>query len=348
MIIDEFQRLFEADVNCVMDLLEILTKQGRSSGVHLIFATQTFKGIGGNNFAGTSFNQIKGQFGGRLALRCSVDDSKDILGQNNEAAAELNIGFAILNTTLTVRGNQKFAVPEAKADAVKQTIHALTKIASPAQVKIFDGKTLPPFPADNEFQSDSAKFLIGRRLNYDADNFFVELADKPEQNLLFCGKIQIFFDCALKFAAVTNHFRERVYVGKNPPENFIVHKTPQEFFDAVKDLPDARRLIILDACEFPKPSFSPKPQEVEFFKFWRELSEHGSHMLAFYETFNRLKGSNLDVNLFAHRVACNLPQSHINQLGNIQFGTKDSVGDEFKAAYLHMEQLTWFQPFAEN
>ena len=97
-----------------MGLLEILIKQGRSSGVHLIFATQTFKGIGGNNFAGTSFNQIKGQFGGRLALRCSVDDFKDILGQNNETAAELNIGFAILYINQSIRGNRKFAVPEAK------------------------------------------------------------------------------------------------------------------------------------------------------------------------------------------------------------------------------------------
>lgn len=348
LIIDEFQRLFEADANRVMELLEILTKQGRSSGVHLIFATQTFKGIGGNNFAGTSFNQIKGQFGGRLALRCSVDDSKEILGQNNEAAAELNIGFAILNTNQSVRGNHKFAVPEAKAATVKLTIQAIAKILPPAQVKIFDGKTLPPFPDDNEFRSDGAKFFIGRHLNYDADNFFVELPDKPEQNLLFCGKVEIFFDCALKFAAVTNHFSERVYIGKNSPENFTAYQTPQEFFDAVKDLPDARRLIILDACEFPKLSFSPKPQEVEFFKFWRELSEHGSHILAFYETFNRLKGSNLDINLFAHRVAYNLSQTQTNQLGNIQFGVKDSVGDEFKAAYLHMEQLTWFQPFAEN
>lgn len=350
LIIDEFQRLFEADANRVMYLLEILTKQGRSSGLHLIFATQTFKGIGGNNFAGTSFSQIKGQFGGRLALRCSADDSKDILGQNNEAAAELEIGFAILNTGGTVRGNRKFAVPEAKAEDVKRTIQALAKNTPPAQIKIFDGKTLPPFPADEEFRSDTAKFLLGQHLNYDADNFFVELSDKPEQNLLFCGKIQTFFDCALKFAAVTNHFSERVYIGKNPPKNFIPYQTPQEFFDAVKDLPfDQRRLVILEACEFPKPSFSPKPPEMEFFKFWRELSEHGSHILAFYETFNLLKSSNLDVSLFTHRVAYNLPQSHISQLGgNIQFGAKDSVGDEFKAAYLHMEQLTWFQPFAEN
>ena len=350
LIIDEFQRLFEADANRVMELLEILTKQGRSSGVHLIFATQTFKGIGGNNFAGTSFSQIKGQFGGRLALRCSADDSKDILGQNNEAAAELEIGFAILNTGGTVRSNQKFAVPEAKADAVKRTIQTFAQKASSTQIKIFDGKTLPSFPTDNEFRNEGTKFLIGRHLNYEADNFFVVLSDKPEQNILFCGKIQTFFDCALKFAAVTNHFSERVYVGKNPPENFIAYKTPQEFFDAVKDSSfDQRRLIILEACEFPKPSFSPKPQEIEFFKFWRELSEHGSHILAFYETFNRLNINNLDINLFSYRVAYNLPQSHLSKLGgNIPFGARDSGSDEFKAAYLHMEQLTWFQPFAEN
>ena len=129
-----------------------------------------------------------------------------------------------------------------KADAVKATIQALVTVAAnqAVQTKIFGGQTLPPFPADDEFRNDGTKFLIGRHLNYDTNNFFVELSDKPEQNLLFCDKTQIFFDCALKFADVTNHFSERV---------------------------------------FPKLPFSPKPQDVEFTKFWRELSEHGSHIL---------------------------------------------------------------------
>ena len=350
LIIDEFQRLFEADANHVMELLEILTKQGRSAAVHLIFATQTFKGIGGNTFAGTSFNQIKGQFGARLALRCSADDSKDILGQNNEAASELTLGSAILNTGGSLKGNKKFAVPEAKAADVKGTIQTLAKVSAkfPAQTKIFDGQTLPKFPADSEFRSDALNILLGRRLNYSADNFSVALADKPEQNLLFCGQIETFFACALKFATVNKFFEELIYIGKTPPEKFTAFAKPQDFFDAVKDSRfDCRRLIILDSCEFPKISFSPKPAELEFFNFWQELSEHGSHVLAFYETFNRLKASNLDyAKFFAHRVACNLPQSHVQQLGNVQLGNKP-IDNKFKAAYLYSEQLTWFQPFAE-
>lgn len=349
LIIDEFQRLFEADAKYVMELLKILTKQGRSAGVHLIFATQTFKGIGDNNFAG-SFSQIKGQFGARLALRCSVDDSKDILGQNNEAATDLTLGFAILNTGNDVKGNQKFAVPEAKSDAVKATIQTLAEIAASKSVptKIFDGQTLPPFPADDEFYNDTSKILIGRCLRYEAENFYINLTDKPEQNLLFCGQFESFFACVLKFASVTKHFEELIYIGKTPPEKFTAFKTPQEFFETIKASRfNCRRLIILDGCEFPKVSFSPKPAELEFNNFWQELSEHGSHVLAFYETFNRLKASNLDyTKIFAHRVACNLPPSHIQQLGNVQLPR--DFDDNFKAAYLYSEQVTWFQPFAEN
>lgn len=353
LIIDEFQRLFEADAKRVMELLKILTKQGRSAGVHLIFATQTFKGIGENNFAG-SFSQLKGQFGARLALRCAVDDSKDILGQNNEAAADLKLGFAILNTGGGVNGNQKFAVPEAKADAVKAAIQTLVKNAAGQAVrtKIFDGQTLPSFPPADAFQSDAPKFLLGRCLDYDAENFFVELTDKPEQNLLFCGQNESFFACVLKFAGVTKFFEELVYIGKQPPENFSAYAKPQDFFDAVKDSRfDRRRLIVLDGCEFPKPPLSSsfaKPGELEFFNFWQELNEHGSHVLAFYETFNRLKSSNLDyVKLFAHRIARRLPQSHINSLGGVQL-PRDFDDNEFKAVYLYSERITSFQPFAED
>lgn len=351
LIVDEFQRIFEVDALRVMELLEILTKQGRSCGVHLIFATQTFRGVGGNNY-GVSFNNIKGQFGARIALRCAVDDSKDILGQNNEAATELKLGFAILNTEGgTVRGNRKFAVPEAKPDKVKDAVKTFIKFAGnrAVQTKIFDGQTLPAFPADEEFITDAPKFLIGRCLNYEAENFFVNFTDKPEQNILFCGTVETFFKCLLKIAATTKIFDEFVYIGKTPPENFNHFATPKDFFESVKDSRfDYRRLIILDGCEFMKPSFSPKPDEVEFFNFWQELSEHGSRIAAFYETFNRLKSSNLDyAKYFAHRVAYHLPQSQLSQLGGVTLPNKP-LNDKFKAAYIYSERLTWFQPFAEN
>ena len=147
---------------------------------------------------------------------------------------------------------------------------------------------------------------------------------------------------------MTKYFEELIYIGKTPPEKFTVFTTPHEFFETIKDSRfDCRRLIILDGCEFPKVSFSPKPAELDFNNFWQELSEHGSHVLAFYETFNRLKTSNLDyTKIFAHRVACNLPPSHIQQLGNVQLPR--DFDDKFKAVYLYSEQVTWFQPFAEN
>lgn len=351
LLIDEFQRLFEADGNQTMKLLTNLTKQGRSSGIHLIFATQSFKGLGDSTFTG-SFSKIKNQFGARIALRCSVEDSADILGQNNEAASELTIGFAILNVGGNVKSNQKFAVPEAKAEAVKETLRTLAKISAgkSVQTKIFDGQTLPTFPSEDEFCTDAAKILLGHCLDYDGENFSVELTDKPEQNLLFCGRVESFFSCVLKFASVTKFFEEFVYVGKKPPEKFVAFETPQAFFDAVKDSRfDRRRLIILDGCEFPKISFPQKPSEQqEFFGFWQELSEHGSHAFAFYETFGRLKSSNLDyAKLFAHRVARDLSPTNIRDFGGVSLNNK-FVDVEFNAAYLYSERMTCFQPFAEN
>ena len=98
----------------------------------------------------------------------------------------------------------------------------------------------------------------------------------------------------------------------------------------------------------PLSSSLAKPGELEFFNFWQELNEHGSHVLAFYETFNRLKSSNLDyAKLFAHRIARRLPQSHINSLGGVQL-PRDFDDNEFKAVYLYSERITSFQPFAED
>lgn len=349
LIVDEFQRIFEADSNAVTDILSILTKQGRSAGVHLIFATQTFKGIGGNTAANLGFSQLKGQFGARIALKCSSDDSKDILGQNNDAAVELKIPYAILNTDGGgLKYNKKFAVPESKAEKVADTIKKLLNLAGNKAVltKVFEGQKLPQIPPYSEFAKNDFTFLFGRNLKYSAEYFSVTLKNLAEENLVICSQEDIFFKCVVNFGRVSKIFDEVVYIGKNPVDGFKNFTEPKEFFDAVKaNKFDLRRLIILDACKFPKISYAPKPDELEFSNFWSELSENGSHVVAFYKTINKMKDNNFDLKICAHKISYHQPQSQLNQFGGIQLGSK-IIDDRFKAAYYYSERIQWFQPFS--
>ena len=351
LIVDEFQRIFDTNANAVADLLEILTKQGRSVGVHLIFATQTFKGVGNNTAVTLNFTQLKGQFGARIALKCSPEDSKDILGQNNEAAVDLKIPYAILNSDGGgVKYNKKFAVPESKPEQVAETLKKIVAFAGEKAVDthIFEGQTLPIIPAVSEFCRSDCTFLLGQNLTYDADNFEVNLKIAPEENILFCTQEDIFKKCVLNFVQSSKLFDEIVYIGKKFFENFSNFKEPQEFFTAIKESKfNLRRLIILDECKFPKISYAPKPDEIEFANYWQEVSENNSHIIAFYSTFSRLKDSNLEyTKLFKHRIACHLPQSQTFQLGGIQSVT-GQIDDRFKAAYFYQEKIKWFRPFAE-
>ena len=352
LIVDEFQRIFDTNADLVADLLEILTKQGRSAGVHLIFATQTFKGVGNNTAATMSFSQLKGQFGARIALNCSPEDSKDILGQNNEAAVGLKIPYAILTYSPGggVKYNKKFAVPKSTKEQVTETLKKLVTSAGKKAVDthIFEGQTLPCLPPTSEFCRNDCTFLLGQNLTYDADNFEVTLKNAPEENILFCGQEDIFKKCVLNFVQSSKLFDEIVYIGKKTVENFLNFKEPQEFFNAIKENKfDLRRLIILDECKFPKPSYSPKPDEIEFANYWQEVSENNSHIVAFYSTFNRLKDSNLEyTKLFKHRISYKLPQSNTFQFGGMQPVTKQ-IDDKYKAAYFCQEKIKWFKPFAE-
>lgn len=77
-----------------IEMLSVLAKQGRACGIHLILATQSLKGI--------DFGTLAPQFSGRIALKSTAEDSKLLLGgitSNNEEASELEIPYAILNTS---------------------------------------------------------------------------------------------------------------------------------------------------------------------------------------------------------------------------------------------------------
>lgn len=111
LIVDEFQQLFAEATNReaeeIQTMLNSITKLGRATGFHLIFASQEMSGtLRGNTLA---------NFKIRMALPCDAQVSSAILG--NSRAASLERGFVLINTENGDEGkNKKYRVPFIETD----------------------------------------------------------------------------------------------------------------------------------------------------------------------------------------------------------------------------------------
>lgn len=111
LIVDEFQQLFTEATNRekeeVQTMLNSITKLGRATGFHLIFASQEMSGtLRGNTLA---------NFKIRMCLPCTQQISTDILG--NSKAVELERGYVLINTDSGDElKNQKYRVPFIETD----------------------------------------------------------------------------------------------------------------------------------------------------------------------------------------------------------------------------------------
>lgn len=106
LIVDEFQQLFtEAstrEAEEIQFLLNSITKLGRATGFHLIFASQ--------EMSGTLNSNTLSNFKIRMALPCEDNISRDILG--NSAASRLERNFILINTDSGDEiQNKKYHVP---------------------------------------------------------------------------------------------------------------------------------------------------------------------------------------------------------------------------------------------
>lgn len=111
LIVDEFQQLFtEAtgrEQEEIQTMLNAITKLGRATGFHLIFASQEMSGtLRGNTLA---------NFKIRMALPCNQQISVDILG--NSQAVNLERGYVLINTDSGDElKNRKYRVPFIETD----------------------------------------------------------------------------------------------------------------------------------------------------------------------------------------------------------------------------------------
>lgn len=101
VVIDEFHVILEGDEDLAAqaaDLLELIAKQGRAFGVHLLLASQALTGIRGLR---TKADAIFSQFPTRVSLKNSPSESQAFLSQGNHAAADLTYrGEVIVNRNL--------------------------------------------------------------------------------------------------------------------------------------------------------------------------------------------------------------------------------------------------------
>ncbi|WP_131786145.1 FtsK/SpoIIIE domain-containing protein [Protofrankia symbiont of Coriaria ruscifolia] len=101
VVIDEFQVMLtplDAVSREAVSHLEVLARQGRAYGIHLLLASQTLSGIDALDATAGKRGSIFGQFALRIALRTSISESRVLLSTTNEAAGALaGVGEAIVN-----------------------------------------------------------------------------------------------------------------------------------------------------------------------------------------------------------------------------------------------------------
>lgn len=371
VIVDEFQVLFEsADKDRTIETLTTLAKQGRACGIHLILATQSLKGI--------DFGNLAPQFSGRIALKCSPEDSKLLLGgitSNNEEASELEIPYAILNTSQGSKaGNIKYAVPEAKTDIIGTKIDEINAESDRQRIytktKIFEGQTFPDVPDENSFEHQSGVVLtLGEVMSYDAERLDLELVSNPENNVLLCGhdeqmKKDFLYELLLSAFGCTD-CDEFVYVGESIPDcyvsvagdsKFVHYANITAFIDANKEnYFSKRRIVILDNLNltkeigFPPASYGTVCEYAKSFKaYWDDANKNGSHFIAIYDGLNRVKVSGVPLMDFRYRVGYSLNSDEKNQLlGNTSFVSKMP---EKRRAFLadNLVVEAWFRSYEKK
>lgn len=196
LIIDEFHILFEGDddlVDQAVEYLEILAKQGRAYGIHLLLASQTTSAISGLRLKGDS---IFAQFPLRMSLKNTAQESEAVLAQHNRAAADLTYrGEVILNrnfgsdpTGSNIRGIAAWVDSERFAGFQRQLWQQghgerpLTFLGGD-----FSSWDLPALRALTAVDSDLIPVWLGRPVEITDQPVTVELDEDTDQAIAIVG-----------------------------------------------------------------------------------------------------------------------------------------------------------------
>ena len=362
LIVDEFQTIFQNAIDSISleQSMQTLSKKGRSAGIHMIFATQTLKAL-------SDFGQVATQFTGRIALKCSSDDSSTLLSYDNDAAAELVRPYAILNIQSGRKAyNQKFAVPLVEDGRIETVIKYLNEQINSrgmkyARQKVFDGEKRLVIP--QIFTPDGVAFHLGQRTDYDEGEFWLELEQTPENNVLIIGERGAFMESIILNAQACEDIDEIDYIGNKlevvPPncDKFCNFLDFIEYFTVMSadDLQDKRRIIIVDGAKFIK---RPTSGTLDEKKKWEEkanklpdLCDTGSHIIAFFATYNEFKRRWQDMDMrkiFGLTIGYYIaPQEWQNLTDDPKISNKLSKLERTmsRATYIGNGVVTHFRPF---
>lgn len=367
VVIDEFQVLFgNAQKDQTISTLEMLAKQGRACGIHLVLATQSLKGI--------DFSTLGPQFGGRVALKCSAEDSKYLLGgitSNNEEASELKVPYAILNTSQgSVSGNIKFMIPRAEEKKIAEWIAKIENkcndISIETETKIFEGQSLPKRSSkSNVSQKTNFQITFGELMDYNAEPFSINFRPRVTDNLLICGHDDIIkkslLDSVIESALESEYCEEVIYVGDVNDMIDTALGSKVDCFWSMKDFCekytecvfDKKRVLIIDNCNLTKqigyaPTMygTPKPEATFFKDYLDNANEKGSYIIAFYEGSNRIKNCGVPKDEFNYRIGYSVNVDEKNFL--LGAGSQSNVSVKKNRAFLvdNLELKAWFRPYS--
>lgn len=367
VVIDEFQVLFaNGQKDRTIETLEMLAKQGRACGIHLVMATQSLKGI--------DFSTLGTQFGGRIALKCSAEDSKILLGgitSNNEEASELKVPFAILNTTQgNLSGNIKFMVPKADEEKINEYILRISdkcnKMGIFTKTKVFEGQSLPV--RRNDIVPDSPfclQICFGEIMDYDSAPFILSLKPRVTENLLLCGHNDAIkkslIDSVVLSSIKSKCCEEIIYIGDDSEkidesirDNVVCMWSLKEFVERYSESAyDKKKVLIIDNCDItrqigysPTMYGTPKAEAAFFKEYLNNANEHGSYIIAFYEGSNRIKNCGVPKDEFNYRIGYDVNVDEKNFL--LGAGSQSNIAVKKNRAFLvdNLEIRLWFKPYA--
>ena len=364
VVIDEFQVLFgNSDRSSTIENLEMLAKQGRACGIHLIMATQTLSGL--------EFGTLESQFSGRIALKCSAEDSKRLLGgisSNNEAASTIERPYAIVNTSQgSVSGNIKINVPKADMSIIKNTINVMRnnlKADEIVDTVIFEGQTLPEHPIREAFTDNKARVMLGINMDFTAEPFTVRLMNKECNNIMCCGsdeRIKKGLIKSIMYSALfSSEIDEFVYVGEDESilewedeEDIICFDGTRGFLEYLgEDMFSRKRLVVLDNCDLVKEvnyptgyGQTPSGDAKKILDYINEGCRYGCFIIAFYSRIRNMKNSKMPLDKFDYRIGYGLNDDDTRALvDNMSLGKVGRITERcFFAKNGEIEN--WFQPY---
>lgn len=195
LVIDEFQLLLEGERGPeAQELLERIVRMGRSSGIHVILASQSIGGI--SSLLGRE-SKFFAQFPVRIGLKNSPEESRATFGQFNDAAAHLRYrGQAILNENYgDPASNRTVLIARADDDSLAELRDALYWEAGPSRTvpHVFDGSQLPALAPDLRESLMARKgmtpfALLGRSMRVDQAPVTFSFDNLPGRNVAVVGR----------------------------------------------------------------------------------------------------------------------------------------------------------------